>query len=104
MTRSVEELRGAIDEIDRQLVARIAERVALARQVAEHKAIAGAPLLDPAREAGVVERAAAQARDVGIDAEELRAVMRRLLAMTRRAQLAVYDLRRNARPVGEPHD
>ncbi|MFW6089020.1 MAG: chorismate mutase, partial [Gemmatimonadota bacterium] len=55
-------LRDEIRSIDDELLALVRKRLDVARRVAEAKRGAGLPVLDPAREAAVVRRAAATAR------------------------------------------
>jgi chorismate mutase len=81
-------LRERIEEIDRALVALIAERVCAAREVGRTKRECGLPILDPAREAAVVRRAVELARDHHIDEEDVREIYWHLIGLTRRAQLA----------------
>ena len=98
MTRVLERLRRDIDSLDERLVALVAERVRLASAVAAEKANQGAPLLDPAREEDVVARAAVRASAAQLDPEEVRALVRRLLALSRRAQLGAYEAARTGTP------
>ncbi len=44
-------------------------------------------MLDPPREAAIVRRAAALAREAGVDGEEVRALFWQLVGLCRRAQL-----------------
>jgi chorismate mutase len=85
---ALEPLRRQIEEIDRTLVALIAERVATARAIGAAKRAAGLPLLDPAREAKLMRGIGGMAREAGIEVEELRAIFWQLIAMSRRAQAA----------------
>lgn len=88
MTReSLDSLRAEIEHIDRSIVALIAERSRLARRVGTAKREAGLPVLDPAREAAVVRRAAALARESGLDDEDVRYVFWHLIGLSRRAQM-----------------
>ncbi len=80
------ELRGEIEALDRQLVELIARRVGMAREVGAAKRAAGAPILDPGREAEVVRRASGMARDAGVPEEDVREIFWHLIGMTRRAQ------------------
>ena len=84
---SLSELRLAIETIDETIVRVIAERMALSRAVGRVKVATGQPIMDPAREAAVVARAALLARDVGLPEDEIRALYWRLIACSRRAQL-----------------
>ena len=104
MTGDLDDLRRAIDALDASLIDVVAERVRLAVAVAERKAMRGAPLLDPAREAEVVELAALRGEAAGLDPDEIRAFVRRLLALSRRAQLARYDTVRSPDVAAPPPD
>lgn len=90
MSREQEErldgLRAGIARIDESLVALLAERVALAREVGAVKRATGLPRLDPAREAAVVRNGTELARGVGLDAEEVREILWRVVGLCRRAQ------------------
>lgn len=79
-------LRARLESVDRELVRLMGERVRLARAIGTAKHAAGLPTLDPAREATVVRRAAAGARELGLDEEDVRAIFWRLIGCARRAQ------------------
>jgi chorismate mutase len=79
-------LRQQIEEIDRTLVALIAQRVRAARDVGRAKRDAGLGIMDPAREAAVVRRAVELARDEGLDEEDMREIFWHLIGLSRRAQ------------------
>jgi chorismate mutase len=79
-------VRLEIEEIDRALIALIAQRVGVARRLGAAKRASGLPTLDPAREAEVVRRSAALARDFGLQPEEMREVFWHIIGMCRRAQ------------------
>lgn len=80
-------LRTEIEDLDRTLVALIARRVALARAVGLAKRTAGLPTLDPAREAAIIRRASALAREAGVGEEGVREIFWHLVGLCRRAQL-----------------
>ncbi len=82
----LQDLRARIERVDAALVSLVAERQALARAVGAHKRAQGLPVIDPAREAAVIARAGTLARDAGLPEEEVRAIFRRLVALSRRAQ------------------
>lgn len=79
-------LRDRIAAADEALVDLLADRLALARAIGEVKRELGLPVLDPAREAEVVRRAAERARDRGVDPELVRDVVWRIMAQARGAQ------------------
>lgn len=80
------QLRVAIENIDRELIRLIAERVRLARAIGNAKRAADLPTLDPAREAAVVRRAAALAREYGLHGDDVRDIFWHLIGLARRAQ------------------
>jgi chorismate mutase len=82
----LERVRTDIEEIDQQVIQLLARRVMLSRQVGTLKRAAGLPTLDPAREATVLRRAAALARDAELPAEPVREIFWHLIALCRSAQ------------------
>ena len=80
--------RTQIEEIDRRLIALLAERVALGRTTAALKRAAGLPILDPQREAEVIRRAVATAREHDLPVEAVREVFWHVVGLSRRAQEA----------------
>jgi chorismate mutase/prephenate dehydrogenase len=82
----LEHLRARILQVDGQLVELVKERRALALAIGELKREMGLPVMDPAREAAVVRRAAALARERGVDEELTRDVIWRIMASAREAQ------------------
>ena len=79
-------LRDEIEQVDRDLIVLVACRVKLARQVGRAKKAAGIPILDPSREAQVIRRAGALAREAGLAEEDVREVFWHLIGLSRRAQ------------------
>jgi chorismate mutase len=86
-TQQLHWLRSEIERIDRAIIDLITERVGLALRVGEIKRAAGLPTLDPPREAAIVRRAGALARDAGLDDEVVRDVFWRLIRLSRDAQV-----------------
>lgn len=80
-------IRGEIERLDREIIELISRRVTLGRQVGRAKRLAGVPVLDPSREAAVVRRAGALARDRGLDDEDVRYIFWHLIGLSRRAQM-----------------
>lgn len=85
--RRLEEVRTEIERIDRALVSLVSERVALGKKVGAAKREAGLPVLDPVREAAVVRRAGALAREAGLEDEDVRYIFWHLIGLSRRAQM-----------------
>jgi chorismate mutase len=79
-------LRQRIEALDAELVRLIGERRALVIEIGRVKAELGLPVLDPTREAAVVRRAAALARESGGDEEMVRDVIWRIIASARDQQ------------------
>ena len=80
------ECRTAIAEIDRGIIAFLANRVALARRTKTLKSAVGLPLLDPQREAEVIRGAVAAARELNLPEEPVRAIFWQVVGLSRRAQ------------------
>lgn len=80
------ECRTGIEELDRRLVALLAERFALAQRTAGLKRDLGMPILDPEREAIVIRRAVEAARVHGLSTEPVREIFWHVVGMSRRGQ------------------
>jgi chorismate mutase len=78
--------RTQIEGVDRRLVALLAERVTLGRRTATLKRAAGMPILDPQREAEVIRRAVATAREHGLPEESVREIFWQVVGLSRRVQ------------------
>ncbi|HEX9482971.1 MAG TPA: chorismate mutase [Gemmatimonadaceae bacterium] len=78
--------RTEIEDIDRRLVALLADRVALARKTAELKRAAGLPILDPQREAEVIRRAVTAARERDLPPERIREIFWHIVGLSRTVQ------------------
>ena len=61
--RELQELRGELDGLDRELTALLERRLALAREIARAKAQRGLPVRDAAREAQVLSSRRAWLKD-----------------------------------------
>jgi chorismate mutase/prephenate dehydrogenase len=84
---SVEALRSAIEETDRDIVALIARRLDLVHTLGAEKDRCGLAAADPAREAAVLRSVASLARSAGIDEERVRDIFWCVIEMCRTAQL-----------------
>ncbi|MEX2609644.1 MAG: chorismate mutase [Gemmatimonadota bacterium] len=82
----LDELRAAIAAVDGELVDVLARRIATAAEIGRVKGELGLPVMDPAREAEVVRRAAELARERGVDAEMVRDVVWRVMHGARGVQ------------------
>ncbi|MEP6621475.1 MAG: chorismate mutase [bacterium] len=78
--------RAEIEQIDRSIVALLAQRVTLGRKTATLKRAAGLPILDPQREAEVIRRAVTAAREHALPEEAVREVFWHVVGLSRRAQ------------------
>lgn len=86
-SKRIEELRHEIDSVDKVIIDAIIRRVILAREIGELKHQSGLPVLDPAREAAVVSRAAAQSRSAGLPEQEMRTLYWQIMALARHVQM-----------------
>jgi chorismate mutase len=87
--RELARLREDIEQLDRQIVELVVQRSKLAEEAGRAKRVAGLPLLDPVREARVMETAAEYARQAGIPDAEVRQVFRLLITIARKSQEAI---------------
>ena len=83
----VDELRAAIADTDRDIVALVARRLELVRTLGTEKVRCGVPTADPVREAAVLRSVATCARAAGLEAEPVRDMFWCLIEMCRSAQL-----------------
>jgi chorismate mutase/prephenate dehydrogenase len=81
------DVRADIETIDREVISLLARRVALGRRAGSVKRFAGVHIVDPIQEAAVLERARALAEAAGLPYRDLAALLRGMIAITRRAQL-----------------
>lgn len=84
--RELERLRREISDVDGELIGLLRRRLELAQRIGAVKERTGRPVMDPAREAEVVRRAAEAARERGVDPELVRDVLWRIIAQARGVQ------------------
>lgn len=82
----LQEVRDVIDGLDRELLDLLARRMELARRAARAKAELGTPVLDPAREARLLEARRTWAAERDLDAAGVEEVFRSILRLSRRSQ------------------
>ena len=82
----VAQLRAELDRIDGSILEGIARRCAVARMLGHAKRDADMPIRDMSREAAVVRRAAAFARDNGLDEERVRHIYWLVIELARACQ------------------
>jgi chorismate mutase len=78
--------REQIERIDNSIISLLGERLTLGKRTGELKRAAGLPILDPTREAAVIRRVTASARDAGLPPEPIREVFWQIVGMSRREQ------------------
>lgn len=83
--KDLTEIRGELDQVDREIVALFEKRMALAAQVAQHKMNAGLPVLDRSREDAVLQSRTNMLQDARL-AEDVRELFECLMAQSRREQ------------------
>ena len=92
----LDDLRARIDQLDGALIAIVAERLEVCRQVAAVKEGSDTPVIQPARVRDVVESRRQQAIDAGVDPDFVEQLFRVLLTETHRIEVAGH--RRDAAP------
>ncbi|HAP74508.1 MAG TPA: hypothetical protein DCR14_00305 [Acidimicrobiaceae bacterium] len=88
LASNLAELRTRIDQLDAALIAIVAERLAVCREVAAVKQVADAPVIQPARVRDVVTSRREQAIAAGVDADFAEQLFRVLLTETHRIEVA----------------
>jgi chorismate mutase len=73
------EIRVKIDEVDRRLVALLAERSRLVSDVVHYKRAHHMPVVDRAREDAMLDRIATLAKDEGLDPRVAQQVLRTII-------------------------
>lgn len=87
-TRSpqLQEVREVIDALDGELIELLARRMELARRAGRAKAELGSPVLDPGREARLLEARREMAEAKGLDPEAVADLFKDILRLSRRTQ------------------
>ena len=80
------ECRNAIEVVDQRIVSLLAQRVVLALGAARAKRDAGLPIVNPMREADVIEAAVRAAGVEGLPADPVREIFQHIVGISRRAQ------------------
>lgn len=80
------ECRNAIEVVDQRIVALLAQRMELGVRAARAKRKAGLPIFDAEREAAVIRRVTAAAREHALATEPVKAIFRHVVGMSRQAQ------------------
>lgn len=76
---SLNALREQIDDIDSQLVALLAKRLAVTTKVGELKSAEGMPIFAPEREAALISKRREQAQQCGLSGDLIEDILRRLM-------------------------
>jgi chorismate mutase/prephenate dehydrogenase len=76
---TLDNLRVHIDLLDSQLVALLAQRAALTRQVGEYKSKIGMPIYVPSREAELIAKRRAEAEQQGVPPTLVEDLLRRIM-------------------------
>ena len=79
----LDELRGEIRDIDREIVERIAQRTYVAESIAAVKREKGLPTTDESQEQAVMERAGENAEQFGVDSNLVKAIFRLLIELNK---------------------
>ncbi len=90
-TKSRDEIREAISQIDRQLIEAIARRSQLVEEILEAKAASGQPVRDRDREQAVLKAAVEQGKTLGVPAELVETLFHALFEVSIRRQRQRFD-------------
>ena len=82
----LEETREHIDAVDREIIGLLARRTELARRAGRAKRALGAPVLDAAREATVLDARGDWAREEGLEESAIHEIFRAIMKLARRVQ------------------
>ena len=88
---ALDAFRERIDRVDEQLLSALAERIAICREVAEHKRDQDIPMMQPDRVAAVEGRWAELAAERGLDATFARTLARAVVREGCRVEDAIID-------------
>jgi len=80
---SLDELRGEIQDVDRELVELIAQRTYVADTIADVKEARGLPTTDEDQEQAVMERAGENAERFDVDSNLVKAIFRLLIELNK---------------------
>jgi len=83
--------RDRIDRVDEQLVSALSQRIAICREVADHKRERGIPMMQPERVAAVEERWAELAGERELDPDFARTLAQAVIAEGCRVEEAIID-------------
>lgn len=83
---ALQQVREHIDELDRELIALLQRRCELSTRAGHAKRVTGAPVLDPGREADLLEQRRGWAEHGGLPGDVVQAIFRQVLAMSRGIQ------------------
>lgn len=105
MFQNLDGLRDEIDRIDDEIVDLLGQRFSLLRDVAAYKRPRGIPVVIPERIDEVVERCVARGVPLGLDAQMLRDVYRRIIDEACRMEAdAMEQPHRRPMPATGGHD
>jgi chorismate mutase/prephenate dehydrogenase len=90
MSNALDILRNQIDFIDSQLVELLAQRSALTKQVGDFKTQSGLPIYVPEREVQLLEKRRNQAEQVGVSADLVEDLLRRIMRESYQTQNSQY--------------
>ncbi|MEO8192762.1 MAG: chorismate mutase [Gemmatimonadales bacterium] len=83
----LDRFRGELDRVDSDLIRLIARRLELGLEAGRIKRALGQPVIDPEREASVLEHARTWAREAKLPEDQVTDIVQRLISLSSRAQL-----------------
>lgn len=87
---TLEQLREKINKVDRAIIQKLAARRKIALQIGRAKAKLGKPILDPAREAKLLQQYEALAEQHQLDPSWLKKLFKTIFTYSRKQQRQIY--------------
>jgi chorismate mutase len=87
----IEELRSALEKLDRRILKLLAERFEIAEKIGEIKEDEGMPVLDEKREEEVLSKWKENAEEYGLEVEDVNRILEGILSASKKVQHKVRD-------------
>lgn len=93
----MERLRGRVGKVDAEILRLVKRRLELAEEIGREKRMNALPVVDPAAERRVIDRASALSSELGLDAD----FSRRLMGLLIEESTRIQNIERKGRRDGE---
>jgi chorismate mutase len=87
----IDELRSALEKLDRRILKLLAERFEIAEKIGEIKEEDGMPVLDEKREEEVLSKWKENAEEYGLEVEDVNRILEGILSASKKVQHRVRD-------------